>query len=118
MTLPTRKCLNENEHQMATYVEGLVAAEMLSTGETSIQPDWTARAKVGSIGAALVSTVEGKFRALCPQRIGSGTQESWATVISQMLKRLSTASSSEIPAIWQSVKVMVSDLCNLNKQQQ
>ena len=32
-TLPTRKCVTEAQHDMATYVEGKVAEEMVSHGE-------------------------------------------------------------------------------------
>ena len=64
----TRKCVTEAQHDMATYVEGKVAEEMVSHGEATLQPDGTKRAVIGSIGAALVSTPDGRFRALRPQQ--------------------------------------------------
>ena len=44
--LPGRTCLNKGEPDMAIYVEGKVAQEMIASDTVTIQPDGTSRAKI------------------------------------------------------------------------
>ena len=77
-------------------------------------PDGTTQNKVGEISAMIVK-VNGKMRAVKGQIIGKGDQATWADVVLHMLHRLTVASGKEIPTIWESIKMMLSNLCKVNK---
>ena len=56
-----------------------------------------------------------KVRAMKAQRIGKGDRATWAEVVLHMLRRLTVASENDITVIWESIRIMLSDLCKVNK---
>ena len=113
-TLPTRKALSSNNHLMAVYVEKRIADEMAVKGDCQLQHDGTTRGTVGQVGATLIE-LDGKFRALPIQQIGSGTKINWAGVFCQSLKRLQQASGRDKIVLWKCVKLFTQDLCQSTK---
>ena len=77
-------------------------------------PDGTSRAKVGKMGATLVS-IEGKMRALKLQSMGNEQRTNWADTIIHQLQRLSVASGESTTDIYKSICSLVSDSCKVNK---
>ena len=87
---------------------------MVKDGRTFLMPDGTSRAKVGKMGATLVS-IQGKMRALKLQSMGNEQRTNWADTIIQQLTRLSVASEQSVSDINQSICSLVSDSYKVNK---
>ena len=112
--LPDPRSIRRAHHQAATYLEGEIGTLMVKDGKTFLMPDGTTRAKVGKMGATLVS-IEGKTRALKLQCMGNEQRENWAETIIHQLQRLSAASDQSVADIYQSICSLVSDSCKVNK---
>ena len=112
--LPDPQSIRRAHHQAATYLEGEIGSLMVKDGQTFLMPDGTSRAKVGKMGATLVS-IEGKMRALKLQCMGNEQRENWADTIIHQLQRLSAASDESVADIYKSICSLVSDSCKVNK---
>ena len=100
--LPDPQSIRRAHHQAATYLEGEIGSLMVKDGQTFLMPDGTSRAKVGKMGATLVS-IEGKMRALELQCMGNEQRENWADTIIHQLQRLSAASDESVADIYKSI---------------
>ena len=67
--LPDPRSIRRAHHKAACYLEGEIGTLMVKDGKTFLMPDGTSRAKVGKMGATLIS-IEGKMRALKLQSMG------------------------------------------------
>ena len=112
--LPDPRSIRRAHHLLASYLEGEIGGMMVKDGKTFLMPDGTSRAKVGKMGATLVS-IEGKMRALKLQCMGNEQRENWANTIIHQLQRLSEASGESLEDIYKSICSLVSDSCKVNK---
>ena len=112
--LPDPRSIRRAHHQAASYLEGEIGSLMVKDGKTFLMPDGTSRAKVGKMGATLVS-IEGKMRALKLQGMGNEQRENWADTIIHQIQRLSAASNESVEDIYRSICSLVSDSCKVNK---
>ena len=114
-TLPDPYTARRNHYLMSVFVEGKIAEEMSQSEGSFIIPDGTTRNKVGELAAMLIK-VGDNMRAVKAQQLGKGDRVTWADTIVHMLQRLSTASNTDIKALWSSIRSILSDLCKVNKQ--
>ena len=112
--LPDPRSIRRAHHQAASYLAGEVGSLMVKDGKTFLMPDGTSRAKVGKMGATLVS-IEGKLRALKLQSMGNEKRENWADTIIHQIQRLAVASDESVGDIYRSICCLVSDSCKVNK---
>ena len=112
--LPDPRSIRRAHHKAACYLEGEIGTLMVKDGKTFLMPDGTSRAKVGKMGATLIS-IEGKMRALKLQSMGNEQRDNWADTIIHQLQRLSCSSSESVADIYKSICCLVSDSCKVNK---
>ena len=77
-------------------------------------PDGTSRQGVGEI-AAVYAKIGDKIRALRCLQLAKGDRKNWATAIVHLLKRLASASNTDIDTVWRQISAVLSDLCAVNK---
>ena len=106
--------LRTTHHLISTLGEQEQALEMIETEHVNLIPDGTARQGGWGKMAGAILKIGEKHRALRLQTIGSETHASWVETISHMVKRLALASGQDVAKIWQSIMVMVSDMCKVN----
>ena len=106
--------LRATHHLISTLGEQEQALEMIETQHVNLIPDGTARQGGWGKMAGAILKIGEKYRALRLQTIGSETHASWVETISHMVKRLALASGQDVVKIWQSIMVMVSDMCKVN----
>ena len=63
--------------------------------------------------AGAIVKVGENYRALRLQTLGSENHSLWVETIVHMIKRLAIASGQEVSSIWQSIMVLVSDMCKV-----
>ena len=112
--LPDPRSIRRAHHLAGSYLEGEIGSLMVKDGKTFLMPDGTSRAKVGKMGATLVS-IEGKMRALKLQSMGNEQRSNWADTIIHQLQRLSVASGESTSDLYKSICCLVSDSCKVNK---
>ena len=112
--LPDPRSIRRAHHHAASHLEGEIGSLMVKDGKTFLMPDGTSRAKVGKMGATLVS-IEGKMRALKRQGMGNEQRDKWADTIIHQIQRLSAASNESVEDIYRSICSLVSDSCKVNK---